>query len=324
MKNQYFKPNKGTGSLLVMTILFLSSCATRNFVCNSIPDHALVSVHIGPDLDSKSYITSTAETPANIKLQFLGKSDKYYLTAEKRGYLPVTTVVSKDSSLDKTFSLQKIEGVSDVIYPKENLKNATFYLLPPKINFLYHKGSGSFQRYEYSEKDSRKIREDYMKEVSARNNPPLYLLNVAGKDGCKAYKDSLPNEMADYLADINAKRLNYYSKAPSLDSLIRKHGDLREALQSPPLANNHQYFVCISAKCIAQTAGRVVGEIFLTAASSSYVATMDTGTTLSLYIIDAKTLEVVHVNSTFYKQNMAKPNDLKAVNDAVTKYLSNL
>jgi hypothetical protein len=324
MKNQYFKPHKGIGSLLVVTILLLSSCATRSFVCTSVPDHALISVHISPDLDSKSYITSTAETPANLKLQFLGKSDQYYLTAEKRGFLPVTTVVNKDSSLNKTFNLQKIEGVSDVIYPKENLKNATFYLLPPKINFLYHKGSGSFQRYEYSEKDSKKIREDYMKEVSSRNNPPLYLLNIEGKNGCKAYKDSIPNEMSDYLAEINAKRLNYYAKAPSIDSLTRKFGDIRETLQNHALANNHQYFVCISAKCVAQTAGRVVGEIFLTAASSSYVATMDTGTTLSLYVIDAKTLEVVHVNNTFYKQNMAKPADLKEVNDAVTKYLSNL
>jgi len=325
MKKVFFK---STNTFLITTLL-LSSCATRNFVCNSVPEHALISVHRNPDLNTTSFgpysnVLFTSETPANVKLQFMGKSDKYYLTAEKRGYLPITKVINKDSSLNKTFNLQKIDGVSEAIYPAENLKSATFYLLPPKINFLYHKGSGGFQRYEYSDKDSKKIKEDFMKDISAKNKPFLYLLNVDGKNACKAYKDSLPNEIINYLSDISAKRLNYYAKPPSLDSLVRKCGDIRDALQNHPAVNNHQYFVCMSAKCISQTAGRVVGEIFLTAASSSHIPTMDTGTTLTLYIIDAKTLEVVHVNTTFYKQNMAKPEDLKEVNDAVTNYLSNL
>jgi hypothetical protein len=88
--------------------------------------------------------------------------------------------------------------------------------------------------------------------------------------------------------------------------------------------SSHRYFVCIFAKCISQTAGRAVGQVFLTAASRSYVPTNDSGSTLNVIIIDAETLEVVHIYNKFYKENMAKPLELKNINDAVSQYLSNL
>jgi len=92
-----------------------------------------------------------------------------------------------------------------------------------------------------------------MKDISAKNKPFLYLLNVDGKNACKAYKDSLPNEIINYLSDISAKRLNYYAKPPSLDSLFANAGIFAMPCKTS-CCNNHQYFVCMSAKCISQTA----------------------------------------------------------------------
>jgi hypothetical protein len=307
----------------ILSIL-VSSCASRKFVCNSVPDHALVSVQTDTAAKSFHYVVFTGETPTIAKLQFLGKSDKYYLTAEKRGYYPFNKLVTKDSTLTHTFVLKKIEGVSEAIYPKENLKKATFYLLPPKIKFLYHKGSGAFEKYEYDEGVSMEIKANLLKDIAARNKPELCVLNFDGKDAGKAYKDSLPAELLSYLLNLNEAHLNYYSYPPSIAPFITKFGDLREALSNQAAVSGHHYFVCISAKCISQTAGRAVGQVFLTAASRSYVPTNDSGSTLNLIIIDAETLEVVHICNKFYKENMAKPQELKNVNDAVSQYLSGL
>ncbi len=307
----------------ILTIL-LSSCATRTFVCKSVPDHALITSYIDTSLHVSSFTSTKGETPTNVKLQFLGKDSKYFLTAEKRGYYPFTKVVTKNSELANTFTLKKIEGASEALYPKENLKNATFYLLPPKINFEYHKGSGAFQRYDYDAGESKKIKENLVKDIAARNKSSLCVLNFDGKDACKAYKDSLPEAFFNYVFDLNDKRLNYYAYPPSIEPITTKFGNIREALQNHPSVSGHRYFVCVFAKCISQTAGRAVGQVFLTVASNSYVPTNDSGTTLNLCIIDAETLEVVHIYKTFYKENIAKPAELQKVNDGFSGYLFSL
>jgi hypothetical protein len=289
-----------------------------------MPDHALIIAHVDTSINLKGFTSFTGEAPANVKLQFLGKDSKYYLTAEKRGYYPFTKVVTKNSELANTFTLKRIEGASEALYPKENLKNATFYLLPPKIRFIYHKGAGAFEKYEYDAGESKKIKENLVKDIASRNKTSICVLNFDGKDACKAYKDSLPAEFFNYVFDLNNKRLNYYAYPPSIEPIITKFGDIREALQNHTSANGHRYFVCLSAECISQTAGRAVGQVFLTAASRSYVPTNDSGTTLNLVIIDAETLEVVHIYKTFYKENIAKPAELQKVNDGFSSYLFSL
>jgi hypothetical protein len=325
MKNQKFNGAKKLMLLCVITAtLLLSSCASRKFVCNSVPEHALITAQTDTASTGFHFVTFTGETPTTAKLAFLGRNDKYYLKAEKRGYYPYTKVVSKDSALSHTFTLKKIEGVSEALYPKENLKNATFYLLPPKITFLYHKGSGAFEKYEPDANVSNKINEDLLKDIMARNKPTICVVNFDGKDACKAYKDSLPSEFLKYVLNLKENHLNYYAYPPSVAPFIAKFGDLRETLQNHPSVTNHRFFVCVTGTCISQTAGRAVGQVFLTVASRSYVPTNDSGTTLNLFLIDAETLEVVHIYNKFYKENMAKPEELRHVNDGVTQYLSNL
>jgi hypothetical protein len=307
----------------IITIIF-SSCSTKKFVCSSIPNHALITAQSDTILKNSIYTPMGKETPATIKLQFWGRDDKYFLTAEKRGYYPTTKVVTKNSELANTFELKRIEGVSDAIYSKENLKNATFYLLPPKIQFLYHKGAGAFDRYEPDVQVAKKIKENLIKNITEANKSSFCMLNMEGKDACKSYRDSLPEDIFNYLFNLSEKRLNYYPSPASIEAFINKNGNIREALKNHPAVNSHCYFVCLFGKSISATAGRMVGQALLTSSSSSYSPTTDSGTTLNIFIIDAETLEVVHINKMFYKENMAKPEELKKVNDGLTNYLLSL
>lgn len=291
--------------------VFIGGCGTtRNFAIQSIPEGALIIKHDEKEVDesSKWSVEYCGETPVEKKVTFIGDRE-YYFTAEKRGYKAATQPVSKDAETAISFNLEKIDGVPEKIFEKDNLQSGSFVILPPDLEVIIHSGIGRMDKMEKSSEKSKVVSEqfysEFIKAIDQNNNKQIRHLAIF-EESIKNDWEKFSSELNDYILKLSIERLNYYSSPPFITAKVEAFETLIDRIKEEVESDN-TYLLYIWGKCISETKGRKAGNIIFsilgpTVAAANPSAIYDpaafgssTGTTIVLFVIDAKTSEVLFI-----------------------------
>lgn len=303
----------GIRLLLLLSLgLWMTGCGTtKSFVVDSTPNGALLVLQpkVGNAYANGIGIyreTAICETPATTKINFWQDNCEVNLMVEKRGYEPAIIPVTKDSDLEVSCTLQKIEGVEENKFSKEDLNAQTYALLPPHVEVYVHSGVGRLDKTEKSSELTDKVTQDLNTQLAGLANDqsaslikpdlPAELINEL---------QALSPELHKYFQGLDEKRLAYYSRPPLLCTHVPAFKPFLDRFHAQS-GNDRPYLIYAWNKCISETSGRKVGNIFFSALGAgmsgvggySYDPSAfnpDSGTLTVLYVIDAATSEVVHM-----------------------------
>jgi hypothetical protein len=308
---------KGLMSVLAAFLLIsLTACGTtvKNYTIDSNPKGALVvaqpqeghaSILVNGSLVQRE--TNLCETPSKVSARLMSDTAKVTLTAEKRGYMSSTYELNKDSAEAIFFDLKKIDGVPAATFKKEDMASGRFFLLPAYVEVTIQSGLGRVVKFEQSPDDSRKVMEELnaalIKNISGTNKQ----IHQALIDGSmKTDWQNLSLNLNKYLLKLNPNRLQHYSLPPYVTANVEGFKPFIERYGNQP-GNEKPYLVYVWNRCITETKGRQIGNLLLSgvgpavsAVSRSYLYDPaaflpNTATLVFIYVIDAKTSEVVHI-----------------------------
>lgn len=321
---------------VLINVVFIGGCGTtKNFVIQSNPKGALIMSHCKMSaLDESIYIDYCGETPAEKKVTFWGDNE-YLFTVEKRGYSASTQRVTKDSDTTISFHLDRIEGVPKEIFRKDSLLSGTFLLLPPDVEVVIHSGIGRMDKMEKSSEKSKVVSEQFytelIKVISQNNNKQINHLAIL-EESLKNDWETLLSDLNDYILKLNNERLNYYSLPPFITAKVEGFETLIDRIKEEVESDN-TYLLFIWGKCISETKGRKAGNIILSilgpaVAVANPAAIYDptafgssTGTTMVLFVIDAKTSEVLFIEpKTFSHFDITNFDHLKKVANTLSMF----
>jgi hypothetical protein len=320
--------------LFVAGIFLLSTgCGTtKKFAIQSIPSDALITVHQTADVESINLFPAPPDknetTPFQKTITFW-KDETLYIAVAKRGYKPVFQPVTVHSSLEVNLPLERIEGAvtEAAIFDNNKLKNSSFSLLPINVEVLIHSGVGRMDKNTYSSELSQQTTlklTDELKKAYAVNNPTAkqetFLNPALESDWVRILEPT-----KKFLSGLNPVRLPYYSYPPLLSSGVTgARVFLEQAQQLPDKPGAYLYY--IHAKCVSETSGRKVGNFFLALAGATVHAygvsvgtyfyydpsafNPDSGTLLTIYVIDAATSEVLWIDQNYVGYDITKDDDL--------------
>ncbi len=295
-----------------LVLVIVSSCGTvRQFQVRTIPEGALL-------LKQDQWLsTKPIETPENEKIRFLSKSEEYKLIAMKRGYLPDTVIVNRESLADVTFRMQRVEGVSTELPAKPDFLRDKALLLPLDVNFKWHKGVGKLDKFETDDELSIKCAEELTRALSG--NPVFEPVKPTEK--LTSFRALENNALMLRLSKIHPAFLNYYARPVILKDLIEAND--WQTISDYLSTSDVKYLMYINCISVRPTAGRIIGNIAVSVASSTMYTIgylpfydpsafyQDNSTLASIYIIDPKTCEVVDIQQVIVSYDIYKSEQIE-------------
>lgn len=316
---------------IVVSMVFLCSACftTKEFSIDSNPKGGLVIQHDNEELDQfsgpppdgslsfwKGWSLEICKSPCKAKITFF--SDAYFYTVLKRGYTSETQAVTKDSNLFLSFNLKRIEGVSEEIFNKERLSSGTYTLLPVDVEVHIHSGVGNLEKIKLSPDRSEKVSEELYNEIAkvlGTNSEQRIKCPEALSEPSKSSWENVRTGLKKYVSKLSSTRLNYYSYPPYIKTQVEGFKNFSGKLNKQA-GGDSPYLLYVGGKCISETTGRKVGSIavvLLGAAAQGAAMAMhtytyipmyeynpDSGTLIVLYVIDAKTSEVLYIEQRFF------------------------
>lgn len=298
--------------------MLLSACGTtKNFAVDSNPKGALVVAKAKegfPIVKGATVYKDTplCETPTTFPITFMADSTKATLIAEKRGYTSASCDLDKTSAETVHFALQKIDGVPEATFKKEDLSSAQFTLLPLYVEVHVRSGVGRLDSLDLSPEASQKAMDELTAEVLKSLAGNSHIHPAAIDAPLKTDWQTLTPDFNKYVLKLDANRLPYYSLPPYITTNVEGFRPFLGRLAVQP-GNDRPYLLYVWSKCITETAGRQVGNVLfsiLGAATAGYSTAAgtgfqhiydpsafapDSGTLVMMCVIDAKTSEVVHI-----------------------------
>lgn len=283
---------------LILIMLTLSGCfTTKRISFESSPPDALI----------VRYGTGIGKTPLEHSETFFNDDDTVNITAEKRGYVAASQVVTKNSPTTIMFKMERIEGVPEAVFNKEQLKTGTFTLLPPDIDIEVLSGLRS-STGEYSPEKSREVTDAFNAELAKAlqaGNPRIRFASPF-TEAAKTDWDKLLPELKKYLSRLKSERLPYYSRPPYISAMV----DSFETLQNRLLGdakNASPYLLFIWGKGVSVSGGRTAGRIALSLLPTTPVLSPESsGALFVFYVIDAKTSEVLYMDSRHFPEDITE------------------
>jgi hypothetical protein len=321
---------------VVVSSVFIGGCGTtKNFAIQSSPEGALIIKHDAKEVDesSKWSIAYCGETPGEKKVTFIG-DDEYYFTAEKRGYKASTQPVTKESDTAISFNLEKIDGVPEKTFEKDNLQYGSFIILPPDLEVIIHSGIGRMDKMEKSSEKSKVVSEqfysEFIKAIGQNNNKQIRHLAIF-EESIKNDWGKNSSDLNDYILKLSIERLNYYSLPPFITAKVEGFETLIDRIKEEVESDN-TYLLYIWGKCISETKGRKAGNIIFsilgpTVAAANPSAIYDptafgssTGTTMVLFVIDAKTSEVLFIEPRYLNYDITDFDNLVKAASIISRF----
>jgi hypothetical protein len=324
-------------ALAILVMLLLTGCGTtRRFNIQSDPEGALVTVHNGPKLEDSLFKENAGVTPVKKPLVFL-KGESRFITVEKRGYEPATLEVSSQTRPDLAMQLERIPDASTEIFDQQKLQSAVFVLLPVEVEVTVHSGVGRLDKRNLSPEKSQaaaaQLDDELLRRCAGR---PLQPLSRPGTETIRSQWQSLEPELQRVLLKLDAARLDFTSRPTLLRDQLAGFGTFCDELNrvwpdSPP------FLLFVWARCTSETKGRKTGNLLLGllgAAASGAAAAMgnnsffydpsafnpDSGTLAMLYVIDARTTEVVHIEPHLFGHDLTKADQLARFAEIVANF----
>jgi len=192
-------------------------------------------------------------------------------------------------------------------------------------------GVGRLDKVELSPEASQKVTEELNVELVntiGGNNKQIY--QAAIDASLKTDWQNLLLNLNKYLLKLGADRLPYYSLPPYVTANVEGFKPFIERFNNQP-GNDKPYLLYLWNKCITETTGRQAGNLMLsvlgpvaTVASRSYVYDPaaflpNSGTLVVIYVIDAKTSEVVHIEQRVFS-DITDGDALRAMASAISKF----
>lgn len=306
--------------------MLLAGCGTKKqFAIDSNPRGALIvgSSRSGFGTTANGqYLFSEAplgETPKDVTVNFSEDTDTVQVSIEKRGYEVASSVLDLNSTSNFSVDLKRITGVSEKVFTKEELASGTYAMLQPFVEVHIHSGVGRLDKTEYSAPASQMITEGMTNEVAKVVNGTNKQLSRAVLDETllKDWRE-MSAELNAYLLKLNENRLAYYSLPPLVNAQVKGFQPFLEKLAQQ--GNTAPHLVYVWNKCVSETTGRKVGNVMLAilgGVAQGGGAAMgmafyydptafnpDSGTLTVVFVIDAKTSEVVHMERRVYPDIM--------------------
>lgn len=320
--------------LLIGITFLLAGCGTtKSFVINSEPEGALVIKHYYENINEFPYYTKYLnETPTKGKVWFLGSESEYF-TAEKRGYKASTQSVTKNSPEAILFRLEKINGVSEKVLSREELKTRKFILLPPEVEIIYHGGVGGFDKYKYSLKVSKEVTSEFNRLLTESCNKNSQIKPIILSEPLEDNWNSLSEDFKKQLKTLNPQRLKYYSTPPYIAPSVKIFEEFSNSIINQ---DRESLLLYIYGKCVTPSKGRIFGNIALSTASGvvqgfhasqgrSYYSNpnafrLDSSTLIVLCVIDPHSSEVLNIDSILFNIDISKPNTLPGIVQSINQY----
>ena len=312
---------------IVFATLLISACGTtRNFVIDSNPKGALITSQLQSD---NAYLTLVSarnygETPTKAAIVFSSEDSKYSATAEKRGYAPATCMLDQNSKELVTFDLKRLEGISEKVFNRAMLPSGAYIFLPAFVEVMIHSGYGNWDKYEYAPDISKKIMDDLNSELAkpiASNTTRLRGLHL--KEDLVKDWSALSPELNQYLQKLDPKKLSYSSLPPYINANVQGYKSVIKKDRNLS-GGSEPYLLYIKAKCISETTGRKVGNVIGTilATGRGYsTAPFDSNssTLVVMYVIDAKTSEVLYIDQIVFP-DITDPDAFKSMVTAILTF----
>lgn len=312
--------------VLVLAAGFIGGCGTvKRVSIESNPQNALIMTHEKENVDDSFFVDYRDPTPGEYRVNIWGKEKKVYVTAEKRGYKASTQVVTKETGPRLSFDLERIEGVPEKVFEKENLAAGTFGLLPVDIEVLIYSGAGNVGKKKFSAEKSGAVTDTLftsLLEVFKENDrvrqviaPGVPLMEEWGR---------VSGPLKDFVTGLNIRRLGYYGLPPLIDEKVEAFGDFRGKLVGEG-DGNPPYLLYIWGKCVSETKGRKAANLILGvlggAMSGIYPYMLydpsafepRSGTLVVFYVIDAVTSEVLYIEPRYFRADISKAKGMEAV-----------
>lgn len=298
--------------LLLLLAVFLGGCGTTKvFTVDTNPKGSLVTTKQIPkdesDILAKIYGTKYhGESPSKAQIIFL-EGDRFSVTAEKRGYEPASIEVNKDSEIALSFELKRIQGVSEEPFRRESLETGSFTLLPVFAEVSVRSGVGRTGSREYSAELSKKIADSLNAELTnlLRDGKKPMRRPCQQEEKYSREWSVCTRELNEYLFTLDPARLAYYGMPPFVKGKVAGFEQLVDRLEQ--IGTKNPYLLYVHAKCITETTGRKVGNFFASILGAGMAGTgsmpyydptafnPDSGTLVTLYVLDSKTTEVLHI-----------------------------
>ena len=275
--------------VLSFVIVVLCSCGTtRYFQVKTEPEGALLLKR------DKWAIDYPVKSPENEKVTFLTKSEEYAYIAMKRGYMPDTVIVNRESPAEVAIRMKRIEGVSTELPPKPNILQDKALLLPVDVEFFWHKGVGNLDKHELDAEQSAKCAEELARALTG--NPAIKpCQSTEALDGFRVSQNS---ELMKRLFSLNPAYLNYYPKPVVINDLVS--ADALQTVAGNFNTSDAKYLLMVYCKSIRPTSGRIVGNIIAGSLAPVFAPyytpsafVRDNSTLTAIFIIDPKSYEVI-------------------------------
>lgn len=310
--------------LMVLLLPVLHGCGTtKNFTVDSAPKGALVVLKpkVGnPSINGHILMRETVvgETPVTTPITFLEDTSECELLIEKRGFEQASRVVGKDSAESIQFNLKRKQKVAESLFRKNALDTSTFIVLPAYAEVHVHSGVGRLDKIEESAELSGKLTGEMNSALiaGARGNAAFKALSDVWTVEEKGEWQDLVIRTNRYLRTLDPKRLSYYSDPPYISNTVPGIAQFLQKIKAKQ-GKETRYVLYVTAKCVTETSGRKAGNIALAllgaasqgASRAAYGFTPyydysafqpDSGTLAVLYVIDADTSEVLHIEHRTY------------------------
>ena len=300
-----------TGLNLVMVLL--SSCGTtRQFQVSTDPEGALLLRR------DKWAIEYPVKSPENEKVKFLTKSEVYDFIAMKRGYLPDTVTVNRESPAAVTMKMQRIADVTTELPPAPDLLKDRALLLPIDVEFVWHKGVGALDKYETDDEQSAKCAEELFKALTGK----AVIKPLQTDKALPSFRIAQNEALKECLFPLNPAYLNFYPKPVLVDAFVSAED--MQVITGQFNTSDVKYLLYIYCKTVRPTAGRVVGNIAAGALAPVFtpyynptVFTRDNSTLVLFYIIDPKTHEVVEIRQIIKNYDIYKSEQIQKLAEEI-------
>ncbi len=270
------------------------------------------------------------ETPTRKTLAFIGKKDKQYFVAMKRGYQPDTISITKESSTDIYFKLKSIDGIHTPPFNPNLLKNADFYFLPVTVKVILHKGVGNLDKYVPSEELSKDVTAGLNRDlIQAQHRDNLNIISLSEMKDPAEWME-ISEKLEKYLLSLNPSLLPFYGEPATVMNVLTEKDAIDKYIKTDSKqAGNRQYLVYIWCKSIKSTTGRVIGNIATGVAAGAVQGfetsvygvpltpydpeafNIDNSSLYMAYFIDPGNGEVLYVKQQVVPYKITKPEKIK-------------
>ncbi len=305
-----------SANILCIIILLTTGCTTKKFIINTQPEGAYIGNFFKSDV-----------TPMEEKITFFGKSAEYHYTLMKRGYLPDTVIITRDSPPEVNFSMKRIDGVSVESTEPIELSLHNVNLLPVNVEIMLHKGVGNMDKYEHSDELSKLAFTGLNEELHAiHSDTMISLIDIPVGQNWQSTSD----ELEVYLKTLKPALLAYYPEPTSiLDILERNEGLFSTLLEQVKSSCTNQYIVFAWCRSIKSTTGRIIGNLVASMASATVAGietatygmpvsyadpsafAIDNSTLFVAYIVDPNTGEVLEIKQRVVPYDLTERENLK-------------